>query len=113
MRPFATGTDPLARDERGRVADPTSCMNWNTAAFSRLALLSEFELCLGLGEVLNARDSDGNTPLHLAAESENPSVVTFLLEAGADANATYRTIGVYDFTSSGSGQIATGAHGGH
>lgn len=27
------GADPLARDELGRAADPTSCMNWNTAAF--------------------------------------------------------------------------------
>ncbi|MDE2874588.1 MAG: ankyrin repeat domain-containing protein [Gemmatimonadota bacterium] len=81
------GADPLARDERGRVADPVSCANWNTAAFSRLALLSEFKLCLELGEGLNARDSDGNTPLHLAAETVNPSAVRFLLEEGADLNA--------------------------
>ena len=82
-----SGADPLARDERGRIADPTSCTNWNTAAFSRLALLGEFELCLRLGEDLNVRDTDGNTPLHVAARVENPSAVTFLLEAGADINA--------------------------
>ncbi|MDE2874584.1 MAG: ankyrin repeat domain-containing protein [Gemmatimonadota bacterium] len=80
------GADPLARDERGRAADPTSCANWNTAAFSRLALPNEFELCLQLGEGVEARDTDGNTPLHLAAEAGNPSSVRILLEAGADVN---------------------------
>ncbi len=81
------GADPLARDQRGRIADPTTCMNWNTSAFSRLALPAEFELCLGLGEDVSERDSDGNTPLHLAAQAENPSAMTLLLGAGADISA--------------------------
>ena len=86
-----SGADPLARDERGRVADPTSCANWNSAAFARLARLGEFELCLGMGEDVNARDNNGNTPLHLAAQAENPAAVTFLIQAGADVNARNNT----------------------
>ena len=82
-----SGADPLARDERGRVADPTSCMNWNTAVFTRLASLAEFEMCLRLGEDLQARDNGGNTPLHLAVAGENPTIVNLLLDAGADIAA--------------------------
>ena len=37
--------------------------------------------------LLNARDSDGSTPLHCATWKGHPSVVAALLEAGADVNA--------------------------
>lgn len=81
------GADPLARDERGRVADPTSCANWNTAEFTRLAGITEFELCLRVGEDVNTRDGDGNAPLHWAAATDLPAKVQTLLEAGADIHA--------------------------
>ena len=37
--------------------------------------------------LLNARDSDGSTPLHCATWKGHPNVVAALLEAGADVNA--------------------------
>ena len=37
--------------------------------------------------LLNARDSDGSTPLHCATWKGHPIVVAALLEAGADVNA--------------------------
>lgn len=82
-----SGADPFARDQSGRVADPTACANWNTPAFVRLALPLHFELCLAQGDEVQARDGRGDTPLHLAARSEAPAVVTFLLGVGADPNA--------------------------
>ena len=82
-----SGADPLARDERGRVADPTACANWNTPAFVKLALPSHFELCLAQGEGVLARDPRGDTPLHHATQGEVLTSVAILLSAGADPNA--------------------------
>lgn len=82
-----TGADPLARNERGQAADPTSCMNWTTAAFARLALPEDFRRCLALGEDIQAYDGDGDTSLHLAVEVGNAEALRILLEAGADLSA--------------------------
>ena len=79
-----SGADPLARNENGLAADPTSCMNWTTAAFARLALPDDFLGCLAGGEDVQAYDGDGDTPLHLAVEVENAAAVRLLLDAGAN-----------------------------
>src|ERR1700736_5616655 len=38
-------------------------------------------------ELVQARDSDGSTPLHCATWKGHPEIVALLLEAGADVNA--------------------------
>ena len=82
-----SGADPLASDQLGRFADPTGCVNWNTAAFARLALLADFERCLAGGAHTHARDSDGYTILHHAAANATGAVTELLLQAGADVDA--------------------------
>ena len=82
-----SGADPLASDQLGRFADPTGCVNWNTATFARLALLADFERCLAGGAHTHARDSDGYTILHHAAANADGAVTELLLQAGADVDA--------------------------
>ena len=81
------GADPLARDDSGRPADPTSCLNWTTRDFWRLARPDEAGACLGPNQDLQARDRQGNTPLHLAVQVANPVGVATLLEANADLSS--------------------------
>jgi ankyrin repeat protein len=45
------------------------------------------ELLLKHGADINAKDANGNTPLHLAAEWGDPEIVSALLARGADARA--------------------------
>jgi ankyrin repeat protein len=42
---------------------------------------------LGSGEDPNARAMEGQTPLYLAATSNNAGAIKYLLDAGADINA--------------------------
>ncbi len=81
------GADPLARNDRGEVADPTSCELWNTPVFDEIAEFDDFARCLESGSDPAARDYYGNTVLHVAASHEDPALAALLLEAGADEGA--------------------------
>ena len=60
------------------------CADWNTAIFFEAAEVSDLTRCLQAGANPNAREGDGQTPLHRARAAET---VTALLDAGADVNA--------------------------
>ena len=49
--------------------------------------LTDLKPLLELGADPNARDSDGNTPLHLASQNGYVEVVEILLDCGVDVNA--------------------------
>ncbi|MYI44949.1 MAG: hypothetical protein F4123_00895 [Gemmatimonadetes bacterium] len=98
LRLVELGADRTLVNDRGEVADPMDCAYWNTTVFARTATAEATAGCLADGEDVNARDESGNTPLLLAIRerggdtgaspaTEDPAVVTLLLEAGADVNA--------------------------
>ena len=65
-----------------------SCIEWNTVRFFIVATPAEVSDCLDAGVSIKARGTDGETPLHKAAEySESSDVVKVLLDAGANVNA--------------------------
>ena len=78
------GADPLARNQRGRIADPQHCANWNTPVFARMATTGTVAGCIESGADPHARDDDGNTPLHYAAREESSANVVLLLQQGVE-----------------------------
>ena len=98
LRLLGLGADRTRVNDRGEVADPMDCAYWNTTVFARTATAEATAACLADGADVNARDESGNTPLILALReggggtggspaTEDPAIVTLLLEAGADVNA--------------------------
>jgi cytohesin len=72
--------DPAAPDASQVTCPP----GWGTGAFFRTATPAQVAACVEAGESLSARDSDGETPLHLAGSfSDDPAVIRVLLDAGA------------------------------
>ena len=76
---------------RGRKAErrrqAKSCAKWNTEAFFEYADAADVSRCLKMKSA-NARNEQGETPLHKAVVySKKTAVVTALLEVGAGVNA--------------------------
>ena len=64
------------------------CANWNSSPFFEKAAAADVLRCVSAGADLGARTEGGWTPLHVAAaNTQNPSVVTALLDAGANISA--------------------------
>lgn len=99
------GADPEAEDDAGKTpwdylkensvlkdfepqAAEVSCMDWSTASFFERAGTADLSRCLAVGAKADARDANGATRLHAAAQhSASPAVVLALLDAGADPAA--------------------------
>jgi ankyrin repeat protein len=72
----------------GMPALAADCADWNKREFFKTAFVDEVAACLEAGADSNARDEFGQTPLHLAAKSnESPAIIEALIAAGADINA--------------------------
>ncbi len=72
--------------EQRTGAKRVSCAKWNTPAFFKSAGLAELSNCLKTKNP-NARNKNGRTPMHYAAQGDAPALVAALVKAGADPNA--------------------------
>ena len=76
-------TDASAPPKAGPAV---SCGRWNTARFFRNATAEDVARCLETTDP-NARNENGRTPMHYAAQGASPALVTALAQAGAELNA--------------------------
>ena len=77
-KPLQTGLD----------APPSNCTNYYGHESWKYISTSDMEVSLGRGEDVNARDDNGNTPLHIVARyNREPAQITMLLDNGADVDA--------------------------
>lgn len=84
------GADPMAKNARGKFAEPRLCENWNTRLFRETVDLDGISQCLASGWDLNTPNAEGELPVERALESgrraENSGALALLLRAGADPN---------------------------
>ena len=85
QRLLELGADPLARNDSGVVADPNHCENWNTPEFARDGNVQAVAACVASGRDVNARNEQGQTPLHHAVANRDSAIVAWLLDAGANS----------------------------
>ena len=79
----------------GQAQAQADCADWNTEAFFKVATAPDVMRCLEKGADIDARDTDGETPLHYAVgRGGTAERVNALLDAGANVEAR----GKYDRT---------------
>ncbi len=90
-------------DPNVRYTSPSNAWHWTSNAtplHSAAAALSDngaaTQVLLSHGADVNARTSNGSTPLHLAAASHGIETMKALLAHGADINATKSNVGEFD-----------------
>ncbi|XP_071476528.1 uncharacterized protein [Diadema antillarum] len=75
------GANPNEADRNGQTAAHHACKNGSAGCLGAILRYSQVDVNL------NIRNYEGYTPLHLAAMIGNPTLVTMLLEKGADLNS--------------------------
>ncbi len=75
---YDAGVSPNAKDEKGESALNAAIQDSDMKTIKALAEKAD----------INFKDGLGNSPLHLALQKKNEDVFNFLLEKGADVNAS-------------------------
>ena len=68
-----------------KAENRVSCEKWNTPDFFSIAGPEDLTRCLDTSDP-NARNENGRTPMHYAAQGTSPALVTILAKAGARLN---------------------------